>query len=222
MPERRITGLVVQKKNPNRVNVYLDGEFAFGVARVVAAWLRNGQVLSEEKIQNLKQQDANEVALQKALMLLSYRPRSETEIRRKLVEAGFDEEIILAVIERLKQNGLAGDETFAKLWVENQTTFRPRGRRALAMELRQKGVEEEIIQQAIDETVDEETLAYQAAIRYSRRLAGLEWREFRDRLSAYLMRRGFSYGTIKPLVSKVWSELRSTDTDLNGNEENYE
>ena len=81
---KKITALKLQKRNKDRVNVYLDDEFAFGLSRIVAAWLRTGQELTEEKIAELQAQDNVEVALQRALNFLSYRPRSEEEVRRNL------------------------------------------------------------------------------------------------------------------------------------------
>src|SRR5512141_2827854 len=101
--DQEITALKAQKKNPNRISVYLDGEYTFGLARIVAAWLRIGQHLSEEEINRLKQQDSHEVALQKALRFLGYRARSEAEIQRKLSEQGYEEGVVLATIQRLKE-----------------------------------------------------------------------------------------------------------------------
>lgn len=213
--DRTITGLKAQKRNPNRINVYLDGEYAFAVARIVGAWLFVGQVLDDERISSLQQQDTREVAYQRALRALSYRPRSETEVKRKLSELGFNQEVIDETVDRLRSAGLLGDNQFARAWVENRSTFRPRSRRFLAIELRQKGVADDVIQDALDETVDEDQLAYQAALRRVHRWAGLEWAEFRERLTAYLGRLGFSYGTISAVVQKVWSDLqaaRSSDT----------
>ena len=211
--DKQITALKIQKRNPNRINVYLDGSYAFPIARIVGAWLQIGQVLTEEKIAALRTQDTKEVAFQRALNFLSYRPRSESEVLRKLTEIGFDETVIAETIERLRRANLISDTQFAKEWVENRSTFRPRGRRILALELRQKGVADDVIQEALDETVDEDELAYQAAIQKSRRWADLEYAAFRERLSAYLMRRGFSYGTISNLVQRVWSDLQeSRDT----------
>ena len=97
-----ITALKAQKRNPERISVYLDGQYAFGLARIVAAWLAVGQSLSEAKIAQLRKQDALEKAYQSALHLLSYRQRSEQEIRRKLLEKGFDQEDCERVLERLK------------------------------------------------------------------------------------------------------------------------
>jgi regulatory protein len=208
--EQEISALKAQKKNPNRINVYLNGEFAFGLARIVAAWLRIGQILSEEDIARLKQQDTLEVAYLRGLRFLSYRPRSETEIQRKLSEQGFEATVIEAAILRMKENGFLGDNQFARDWVENRSTFRPRSKRMLAMELRQKGVAEEAIEQALAETGDDESLAYQTAIKYARRLASADWETFRKRLGAYLARRGFSYGTIAPVLRQVWEETQSS------------
>jgi regulatory protein len=207
--ERTITALKVQKKNPNRVNVYLDGEFAFGLSRIVAVWLKVDQTLGEDKISALQIQETNEVAYQKALHFISYRPRSENEVRKKLIEKGFDESVVSGVIDRMKENRILGDDQFAHLWVENRSTFRPRSRRMLHYELRQKGVSEETIQLALDTVEDESELAYQAGIRYARRLADLDRETFRKRLAAFLGRRGFSYGTIMPVLNQIWSELQT-------------
>jgi len=225
--DRTITALKAQKRNPNRINVYLDGEYAFAVARIVGAWLSVGQVLTDEKIAGLRDQDTREVAYLRALRFAGYRPRTEIEVQRKLNELGFSEEVIAETLQRLQDYGALGDEKFAQDWVENRSTFRPRSHRVMAMELRQKGVAEEFIQKALDEAVDENELAYQAALTRARRWANLDRAEFRERLSAYLMRRGFSYGTIADLVQKVWQDLQSSAQDgsdnpntLNDEEEN--
>jgi regulatory protein len=210
-----ITALKAQRKNPNRINVYLDGEYSFGLARIVAAWLKIGQILNAEDIERLKQQDTFEVAYQRSLRFLSYRPRSETEMRRKLNEQGFEAAVLDATIQRLKENGLLGDEKFAQDWVENRSAFRPRSKRLLALELRQKGVAEEEIQKALAETEDENSLAYQTAAAYARRLASVDWETFRKRLGAFMARRGFTYGTIAPILRRVWEETHSSDNGEN-------
>jgi regulatory protein len=204
--DRKITAMRVQKRNPNRVNIFLDGEFAFGVSRIVAAWLTIGQVMTDEKILEIQQDEANEAAFQNALKVISYRPRSIQEVQRKLQENGFDKTVVDLVIRRLKENGLLGDQEFAQAWIENRTVFRPRSQRLMALELRQKGVSDDVVQNALANTLDDETLAYQSAIQYARRLKGLEWQEFRKKLGAFLMRRGFSFEIVGPLVRQVWQE----------------
>lgn len=212
--DRKITALKVQKRNPDRVNVYLDGEFAFGVSRIVSAWLKVGQELSDQKIQSLQREDAEEVAFQNALKVLSFRPRSIFEVQKKLKDYGFDETVVHSVLERLKQNGLLEDQSFAQTWIENRTVFHPRSRKLMALELRQKGVPDEVVQNALAAgAVDDETMAYQSAIQYVRRLRGLEWPEFRKKLSAYLLRRGFSFETVSPVVRQVWDETQQSASE---------
>jgi regulatory protein len=208
----QITALKVQARNPNRVNVFLDGEFAFGLERITAAWLHIGQVLSDEKITELKNRDEQEVVYQKALRLLEHRPRSEEEIHRKLVGKGISEEAIQHVIERLRRSNLVNDEQFAQAWVENRSTFRPRSRKALQFEMRQKGLSTPAIEQALATLeIDEEELAYQAALKQSRKLHHLEKFDFRHKLSAFLARRGFGYETIAPVVERIWNEINETN-----------
>ena len=207
---KKITALVVQKRNPNRVNVHLDGEYAFGLARIVAAWLRVGQELDEEKLKRLQVEDARERAVQQALLFLSYRARSESEIRQNLRKHEMPEEVIEETLARLRQDGLANDGQFAQAWVENRSTFRPRSRRMLAMELRQKGLDDEAVSSALED-VDDEPLAYEAARKRASRLKGLEWADFRKKLSEFLARRGFSYPVIAPVVTRIWNETQKDE-----------
>ncbi|HAD07377.1 MAG TPA: RecX family transcriptional regulator, partial [Anaerolineaceae bacterium] len=165
------------------MNVYLDGEFAFGLSRIVAAWLRVGQTLNDEKIRSLQQEETREVAYQRALHYLSFRPRSEAEVRRKLIEKGFDQPLVEEIVERLKAERWLGDADFARMWTENRTTFRPRSRRLLRFELRQRGVSEDHIEQALNPLAEESELAYQAGIRYARKLTSLQQDVFRKRLT---------------------------------------
>ena len=207
----KITGIEPQRKDPQRVNVYLDGEYAFGLARITAGWLEVGQELSAEKISFLQAEDANETAYQKALHFLRYRPRSSAEVRQNLTKRGIPEGLVDETVNRLQRAGLVNDQEFARAWIENRNTFRPRSKLALRMELRRKGLSDEIVQPALDEQVDEEALAFEAARKYAGRLAGLEWIEFRLKLSGFLARRGFSYTTLSPIVSEIWKETRMAD-----------
>jgi regulatory protein len=213
----RITAIEPQKRDPDRVNIHLDGEYAFSVARIVAAWLQVGQDVSEEKISQLKSGDAQERAYQQAMLFLSYRARSTSEIRQNLRKHDIPADVIEQTIERLKAERLADDDQFARAWVENRSTFRPRSSRALALELRQKGIPDEVVQSALT-GIDEEALAYDAAQKRARRLESLDWNDFRTKLSQFLARRGFSYSIAASVVSRLWSETHSQD-DSSDNEE---
>lgn len=197
-----ITALRFQQRNRDRVNVYLDGAFAFGLPAVVAARLRVGQSLNEEEIQGLQGSDTVERAYERALNFLSYRPRSEAEVRSALRRKGFAEEAIESVVGRLTRAGLLNDAEFARYWVENRAQFRPRGVRALRYELRGKGIADAVISEELDR-VDEERSARGSAESAARRFAHLPAPEFRRKLGAYLARRGFSFTVIQPLVEEL-------------------
>lgn len=206
---KKITAIEAQKKNPERVNIHLDGEYAFSLSRIVAAWLKVGQTVDDEKITALQAEDEHEKAYQRALHFLSYRPRSLAEVKRNLCRHEVPGKVVEETLERLQRSGLVNDEQFAQAWVENRNSFRPRSRRALSMELRQKGLDEATILSVLEAGADDESLAYEAALRKARRLAGLDWLDFRRKLSEFLGRRGFSYGIIAPVVIKIWNEINA-------------
>ncbi len=215
----KITGLKTQKRNPKRVNVYIDGEFAFGLSRFTAAWLSVGQELEEEKINNLLEQDAGEVAYQRALNYLSYRPRTEQEVRRNLQKKDISEEIIEQTLERLRKNSLVNDLDFVKFWVEDRVTFRPRGKRAMRYELIKKGIDRKVIDQAFSEiTINEEKMALQLARKQAGKYASDTEFDFRRKMSAYLGRRGFSYEDIRSVIEII---LKETQLDNSGTDRTY-
>ena len=200
-----ITALKAQTKNKGRVNVYLDGTFAFGLADVIAAPLRVGQRLSDDDIAALRQRDAQERAYDQALRFLSYRPRSIEETRRYLADKDVPPDVIATTLARLARAGLLDDEAFARFWVENRESFRPRSAMALRMELRRKGVGDEAIATALA-AVDEKEAAYQAALARAVRLRGADRTTFYRRLGGFLQRRGFGYETARETVDRLWRE----------------
>jgi len=201
----KITALRFQKRHRDRVNVYVDGRFALGLAAILAAHLQVGQTLSGEDVARLKAQDEAERAYGRALNFLSYRPRSEAEVRRNLRSKRIEDSIIEAVIDRLTQAGLLDDREFARYWVENRLQFRPKGVRALRQELRDKGVPAPVIDDVLAD-IDEEAAARKAARVGARRLMHLGPADFRRKLGMYLARRGFSYAVIHPLVEEIVEE----------------
>ena len=207
----KITALKVQKRNPNRVNVYIDGQFVFGLSKIVAGWLQIGQELDEEKINSLKEKDAEQVFYQKTLNLLNYRSRTEKEITEKLKSYGCEKSQISTIIERLKLNGLLDDKSFANNWAENRSSLRPRSHRLLSYELRQKGIQEDHIQEALINLEDDGVLAYRAGFNYSRRLHDLEWADFQKKMMSHLGRKGFSYEVARNTVRMIWDEKREME-----------
>lgn len=202
----KITALKVQKKNPKRMNVYLDGDFAFGLSRIVGAWLQVGQELSPEKIAELQDQDTYEVAYQKAVHYISYRSRTTQEVQRKLKDQDFSEQVIADVIERLRNNHFLADAAYAQRWVENRVDLKPRSHRLMAMELRQKGIGDAEIEQALENAPQDEELAYEALKRRIHRYSRMDFQTYKRKASGYLGRKGFPYSIISPLLQQMWDE----------------
>ncbi len=207
-----ITALKVQQRDRNRVNVYLDGEFAFGLARIVAAWLSVGQVIDDARLAELRSEDTREKAYQQALKFLNYRQRSKKEVQRNLEEHKYEEAIVQEVLEKLSNNGLLDDSRFAQNWVENRSEFQPRSKKALSIELRMRGLDDQTIQEAV-EAIDDEELAYQAGVKQARKLRELDWMQFRQKMSNFLLRRGFHYEVISPVVRKIWDERNNGEIE---------
>jgi regulatory protein len=201
----KITDLKPQKRRKDRVSVFLDGEFAFGVQESTAVGLFIGQEVNESQIDALKQADSVEWAKQIAYRLLSHRPRSTEEVRRHLRKKQVEDEIIDRVIDRLLELNLLDDVAFARYWVEQRETFKPRSRRALRYELRQKGLDRHLIDQVVGE-VDEKAAALRAGEKKASRWAHLPKEEFRAKLQGFLGRRGFNYAVITEVSQQLWRD----------------
>ena len=201
----RITALKMQANNAERVNVFLDDVFAFGLHIDLAARLHLNQELAPDDIARLQRLDAGEMAYSRALHYLSFRPRSEYEVTQYLKGKGAEEEVILDVLERLRRAGFLDDRAFAQSWVDSREATRPKGAWGLRAELRQKHVADEVIDVAVS-GLDEEANALSAAERKAFHLAHLDEATFRNRLLAFLRRRGFNYEAARQAVDRLWSE----------------
>lgn len=205
-----ITALKLQKNNPERVSVFLDGEFAFGVTLDVAARLRKGQQLSDAEIADLCANDEVDRAYQAALRYLAARPRSRAEVVRRLREKGHTEEAIDAALQRLEARSYVDDAAFAAFWVENRSRFRPRSAAAVAHELRQKGIEDETIRAAVNE-IDEEGAAWSAVAGQIDRWRALTKAEFDRKIMAHLARRGFGFEMARRIARRAWIQLHASE-----------
>lgn len=201
----KITALTAQARNPDRVNVYIDGEFAFGLAYVAAATLRIDQDLSQPEIDALQRQDTVEKAKDSAYRLLSLRPRSIAEVQQSLNRKGYDADVIAQVITTLCEADLLNDKTFAQYWVEQRDTFKPRSHLALRQELQQKGISRNLIDQVLADS-DETNTAQMAAEKKARQLSHLPEADFKKKLGQFLQRRGFNYEITKEIVAEMWRQ----------------
>ncbi|MCA9897459.1 MAG: RecX family transcriptional regulator [Anaerolineales bacterium] len=204
----KITSLTRQKRNPNRINVYIDGSFAFGLAEITAAYLRVGQTLSAAEAENLQGADQIEKAKEVAIRYIEYRPRSIAETQQHLQKKEYPDDVIAQVLERLEAVKLLDDEAFARYWVDQRETFKPRSKIALQQELRQKGIDRAVIDEATA-TMDEFAAARQAAEPKAHRWMSLPEQQFRQKLGSFLQRRGFGYDVVREVTEELWAEAQA-------------
>jgi regulatory protein len=196
-----------QRRGGKRVNVFLDDRYALSLKLELADSIRVGQFVSADQFEALHRNDQRSQALDAALHLLGYRPRSEKELRTRLTSKGFTGEVLEHAIARLRELKLVDDQAFAAYWVEQRQGRTPRGRRLIDRELRMKGVTADTVAQAVEGSSDESELAYRAGQKRAATLASLEERVFVQRLGAYLQRRGFDWEAISTAVRRLRADV---------------
>src|SRR5260370_15617751 len=198
--------------NAERINLYVDGHFLLGVNAeiVLKMGLQVEQELLPEHLEQLRSEEAEQQAVDRALNYLSFRPRSREEVRRYLRRKETPPEIIEAALARLDRLDFVNDRAFAEFWIETRGQFNPRGAHALKNELRMKGVEREVVDELVDDEQDEER-----ALRAGRKKAmslvnvpNMDYARFRNRLGPFLQRRGFGYDVTTRTVRALWEELK--------------
>jgi regulatory protein len=199
-----ITALKIQKRNKERVNVYLDETYAFAVTVLVAASLKKGQYLTDPEIERFKSQDERDKAYHQAVRFLGFRARSQQELVRYLQAKGYASVVVTDTIDRLLEEQYLDDEAFARFWLANRERFRPRSQQALRYELRQKGIANEVIETALAD-VDEANLAWTAVEQKLARWQGLSEEDFRKKVLGFLSRRGFTYEIAYQAVERAWA-----------------
>lgn len=152
-------------------------------------------------------------AVDAAWRFLSFRPRSEAEVRRRLTRR-FPKDLVDRVIEALRDKNYLDDEEFARRWRLHRERFHPRGRRALQSELSRFGVDREVIDQALA-GIEEEENAYRAGLKLAVKLISVDCtQQALDRkLCPYLQRRGFAYSLARDTVNRLWLELAAQPLD---------
>jgi len=205
-----ITALKVQKKDKSRVNVYLDGEYAFAVTVNVALNLKKGQYLTDAEINQFQVDDAVHKAYQRAIRYLGYRPRTKREVQQYLIGKDIPEAVVELVIEQLIEREYVDDAAFGQIWVESRTNHNPKGARALRHELRQKGLKTSDIDHALED-LDEESLAWQAVQKKLKSWKRLDELTLKRKLTSYLSYRGFGYDIIGQIYSRIWEDREEND-----------
>ena len=218
-----VTNIERQKRHAGRVNVYIDGRFAFGLNEeiLLKSGLRKGDTLDRATYDALAAAEELSRAKQSGLRLLSYRMRTEKEMRGRLYEKEFPPDVIDKVVGQFLQLGLIDDREFARAFVRDARLRKPSGRRLLMQQMRLRGVPPAIIQETLAEAVsaeDEQEAALSAARKVARRYrpAGhspLDRKKQQQRMAQFLARRGFSWSAIAPVLKTIYhSDLPTQET----------
>lgn len=216
MPQ--VTSLKLQK-NKKRVNVYLDERFAFGLdlETVTAFGLNQGQILTQHQVEKLFFDSFFGKLYNRTLNFLSYRPRSEKEVKdylyKKLyklkeIDQIFKEELKEKILEKLKKQKLLDDFEFTSWWVNQRLDFKFFGKQRLRAELMTKGIKKEIIESVLAK-IDQEkllNLAKKLLQKKKRLYRKLDPKKLKEKLIGHLKRRGFSWEIMKTAIDDCLSE----------------
>lgn len=196
----RITELKPQKNRTDRYNLYLDEVYKFPVSAntVLTAGLHVGMEIDEDELEQIRQTAEVGNAHDKALSYLDLRRRSVKELRDYLRRKEYESETIDKVIDRLINANLLNDEEFARAWVRDRLLLKPKSKRALSVELAQKGINRTIVDSVLGEMEEgSEQQALKEAINRKLRQSKYTNRENDDKLIAALMRDGYQYADIR-------------------------
>ena len=210
-----ITRLAQQKRDAERVSVFIDDDFAFGLALdlVIKAGLRKGQDLTVEEQQALLDDEERLKAKAAALDYIAYKARTEHEVRQKLQRKGFAEPIADEAVARMRELGYLDDTDYARAYARGRLNGRGHGPHRIRSDLFRRGVARSIIDTVLDDLTEPDDLR-ETALRHGRK----RWRRLqreedpykrRKKLSDFLMRRGFDFD----LIREVTATLEAEDED---------
>jgi len=211
--EKIITALKAQKANQDRINVYLDGSFAFGVSKFVGLGLKVGQKLDPHEINRLTDLDNREKAYQYALGYIRFKPRSCHDLTVKLKEKGYPESIIASVIGEFSEKKYIDDREYAVQWVETRAVSHPRSRRMLKYELLNKGISTQDIEVAIENAPNDYDLAMFLAEKNLHKFSSLNKEEFKKKIWGFLSRKAFGSFEIKKVIDDLLETKFKDETE---------
>ena len=199
-----ITAIEEQKKK-DRFNIFIDYEYSFSACYddIVEFNVKVGDTFDEEGKRELIYKCQYNKALNAAFNFLSNRPRTEYEVRKRIMKLDIDDEIIEKVIQRLKELKLIDDKEYAKMWLDERSRLKPEGKNKLVLGLKNKGIKPQIIDECMSEWEYDD---YSVAMKLlQKKLANKDisllyenkplYNKEIQRLYRYLLYRGIGYDT---------------------------
>ena len=204
-----ITRLTQGKKRADRANVYLDEQLAFAVSfDVLLKWgLKKGLELSEEQVTEILGEDQISRAFDKAVNFLSYRPRSKKEVKDKLTSLDFAGFVVEHTLNKLENLELINDNEFAALWIQNRLTLKPKGKKALGLELKSKGISQTVIDTVLGTISTQEELEQAKSLVAKRRFESLSTEKREEKIKNFLLRRGYGWDIVKQVLKHLKKDI---------------
>jgi regulatory protein len=201
----KITSAEQQKNNKDRYSIYIDGKYEFSVAEedYIRLGLYEEKELTQEDIDYIKNCVNLNSAKYMGLKFISIKLRTGSEVRNKLQENGFDKDTIEAAIEELRAMGYLNDRIYVQKYLYDRSKLKPKSKKLLKMELQNKGLETELIDELLSSLdVDEESIA-ENLLRKKFGKYDLNDEKIKKKAYAFLHHRGFNFGLIEQTVKKV-------------------
>lgn len=204
---KKITNIEKQKNNNKRFNIYLDNEYAFSVHEDVIVSYRllvNKEVDEEELMKIIIAEEENKI-WQKALRYLSYKSRTEAEVKKYLQKNSYELALIEIILTKLKEHNMLNDDAYAKQFVSQRVNFNPKGKKLLAFEMKSKGIDSLTIQNALEayDQDQEYQIAKELVEKKLKQLVKEDWQQTKAKIGIFLQRKGFSYEVIMKVINDI-------------------
>ncbi|RUL51585.1 recombination regulator RecX [Lysinibacillus antri] len=210
-----ITKITRQKNNPERYNIYLDEKYSFAVdeSTLIKFGLTKGKILEPFDIDEINYEDEISKAFNRSLQFLSFQMRSEYEVKKKLLDAGFGEAVILEAIRKLEKLGFLNDETYSKALLETKKKTAKKGPRAIKQDLIKKGIDKDTQQKVL------ETFTYDDQLKLAMELAEKTVRahskktpvQIKQKIQDVLTRKGYSFTVLNEILDQMQLEREDDD-----------
>jgi len=201
-----ITKIEKQKKNKERYNISIDGDFAFGLYEdsLVKYGLRSGDILTSEKIKEMQEYDEFGYGKKVAYSFLAYKQRSKKELIKKLKLKKISDASIEKIVELLEKQKYLNDELFAGNFIEDKLNSRPIGKRLAKLKLSEKGIDKEVIEETLNKIYSEDKEAEYAERVLEKYVKKVKYKDAVDKKNKcyrYLISKGFDFDTVKKVLS---------------------
>lgn len=206
----KITKCEIQKRNGEKVSIFVDDKYSFSMTlnSFIEMRIKVGDVITEDKISEIKTKDGPNLAFVQILMTLGYGEKTEHQMIKKLKEKGFDENAINKSIAKAKELNYINDERYAEEYITKVAIPKKMGKQKIYTNLYQRGIEKGIIQNKIEEFYNEEDATdyiYEIAVQKcnSLKAKGNEPRQIQQKIYQFLLSKGYSYDISSQVVREL-------------------